>query len=203
MLQISDKEKIILKEILNSGISKAADSFSFILKDKVSIEAPDVKIVSQADLINEIDPKNEVQAIIKSEIKGDIYGHTFLFFREKELKALEKNCLNFAFPSGKLLDLRTSLVLEISNIITGALVTQLANRLKIDIFGSVPAAPIYPSKAKNRTLLLKMESNNSWLLTINTSFIKSQNMVSLPFIIVFDMLNMQKLLEILKTRKKK
>lgn len=202
MLQISDKEKSVLREILNSGISKAADSFSLISKDEVSIAVPELKILSQVDLYKEIDPRNEVQVIIKSEINGDICGHTFLFFHEKELDLLEKNCLNFSYPSSKLLDLRTSLVLEISNIITGALVTQLANRLKIDIFGSVPAAPIYPSKAKNKTLLLKTELYNSWVLTIKTSFVKSQKLVSLPFIIIFDMLNMQKLLDILREMKK-
>lgn len=201
MLQISDNEKIILREMLNSGISKAADSFSIISRDEVSIDVPELKVVSQVDLFKEIDPKNEVQVVIKSEINGDILGHTLLFFHEHELDLLEKNCLNFAFPTGKLMDLRTSLVLEISNIITGTLVTQLANRLTIDIFGSVPAAPIYPSKVNNRTLLLNMELYNSWILTIKTSFIKSKKLVSLPFVIIFDMLNMQKILDILRKAK--
>lgn len=203
MLQISDNEKLILKKILNSGISKAADSFSLISRDEVSIDVPELKIVSQIDLFKEVDPKNEVQVVIKSKIDGDISGHTFLFFREKELNLLEKNCLNFNFPSNKLVDLRTSLVLEISNIITGTLVTQLANRLKIDIYGSVPSPPIYPSKAQNRSLLLNMELYNSWILTIKTSFVRSQKLVSLPFVIIFDMVNMQKILNILRKAKNK
>lgn len=198
MLQISDSEKLVLREILNSGISKAADSFSFMSKGEVSTDIPELRIVSQVDLYKEIDPENDVKVVIKSEITGDIYGHTFLFFHEKELNLLEKNCLRFPFPTGKLMDLRTSLVLEVSNIITGTLVTQLANRLQIDIFGSVPAAPIYPSKANNKTLLLNLERYNSWILTIKTSFVKSRKLVSLPFVVVFDMSNMQKILDTLR-----
>src|SRR5699024_9652496 len=114
---------------------------------EVNIEVPELVIIDQKDLLREMDPNQQVQQVIQSDINGDIAGHTLLFFYDKQVALLEKVCLNFNFTKAKIKGLRNSLILELSNIITGALVTQLANIFKLNIFGSVPKMPFYPAKS--------------------------------------------------------
>lgn len=203
MLKISTKEKQVIKKIVSIGISKAADSFALISKDEVQIDVPELIIIDQKELLKAFSPNKGLQMVILSEIKGDIQGHTLLFFYQEQLVLLEKVCLSFIKTKAKIKDLKTSLMLEISNIITGALVTQLANLLKLNIFGSVPKPPLLPTPANMKNLIGGIAPSNTFVVTIKTSFVKSGKMVSLPFVIVFDLFNMEKILNIIRTDKYK
>lgn len=198
MLKISVEEKQVIKEIISIGIAKAADSFALISKDEVEINVPELIIIDQKELQKALSPDKALKMVIQSDIKGDINGHTLLFFYEKQLDLLEKVCLDFNYTKAKIKDLKSSLVLELSNIITGALVTQIANLLKLDIFGSVPRKPLYPTKSNLKNLALGLMPSNTFIMVIKTSFVKSGKMVSLPFVIVFDLLNMEKILTIIR-----
>ncbi len=200
MLKISTKEKQVLNKIVSMGISKAADSFALLSKDEVHIDAPQLTIIDQEALLKTASQNKSLQMVVLSEIKGDIQGHTLLFFNKAQLAVLEKVCLGFIKSKAKIKDLRTSLMLEISNIITGALVTQLANLLQLNIFGSVPKPPMLPTQANMRTLIEGTAPNN-FVITIKTSFMKSGTMISLPFVIVFDLFNLEKILNIIRTEK--
>lgn len=193
MEKMTNIEKDILTEILNICLAKAADSFAKISKEDVLIQVPDIKLVKEENALRDLINRQDIDLMIQSEIKGDIYGQTLLLFSNHQVDTLNKVLTAKVDPADK--QLRESLLLEISNILTGTLVTHLANILKLNMYGSVPNAPIHKSQIKPSHLVLDMDMSRPILVTINTLFIKSKNSFDLPMMLIFDVGNLSKVLE--------
>jgi chemotaxis protein CheC len=188
-------EKDILTELLNICLSKAADSFARISGQDVLIKVPEIILMEKDTALKELISKQDVEMLVQSEIKGDIYGQTLLLFSPVQVEELNKTLVKKIDPGDKYL--KESLLLEISNILTGTLVTYLASILKLNMYGSVPNAPIYRKNITPDQLLLDMDMSRSILVTVNTLCIKSNNSVNLPMMLIFDIVNLQKLLDII------
>ncbi|WP_237717859.1 chemotaxis protein CheC [Pontibacter sp. BAB1700] len=118
---VTELEKDIIKEILNIGLARAADSFAVIAKDKVMLKVPDVQLIEVKDLISLIAKYEDTHFIIQSDIKGDFNGATLMLFSEEHISLLSSVCLSMLnVQKGELSVMQESLLLEISNIITGA-----------------------------------------------------------------------------------
>ena len=139
---VTELERDIIKEILNIGLARAADSFAAIAKDKVLLKVPDIQLIEVKELLQLVSKYESTHFIIQSDIKGDLNGATLMLFSDNHISRLSEVCLNMVeVQNGVVSAMQESLLLEISNIITGALVTQLANILKSNIYGSPPKAP--------------------------------------------------------------
>ncbi len=96
--------------------------------------------------------------------------------------------------------MQESLLLEISNIITGAFVTQLANILKAKIYGSPPS---HPPKGNLANSLNHIFSNNLFfqpiVFTVITHFTNFEEMVELPLFLFFDTATLNKILDIIRS----
>ncbi|MEJ7663314.1 MAG: chemotaxis protein CheC [Hymenobacter sp.] len=95
-------------------------------------------------------------------------------------------------------ELQESLLLEISNIITGALVTQLANILKANIYGAPPVAPRGDIADAMQNLLPELQLQ-PLIFSVITQFSDKDNMVELPLMLFFDRETFQKILEIIRS----
>jgi chemotaxis protein CheC len=201
-LQVSDLEKDIIKEILNIGLARAADSFAAIAKDKVYMKVPDMELISAKDLFAQISEYEKTHDIIQSDIKGDFNGTTLMLFSGNHVEMLSQVCLNLKGAYQKpLTPMQESLLLEISNIITGAFVTQLANILKSDIYGS---PPIYPQSNIADSLKHILDYNPLFqpiIFTVLTHFTNHEGMVELPLFLFFDTVTFAKILEIIRSYK--
>ena len=201
-LQVSDLEKDIIKEILNIGLARAADSFAAIAKDKVFMKVPDMELISAQDLFSQIAQFEKTHDIIQSDIKGDFNGTTLMLFSSNHVEMLSKVCLNLTGAYQKpLTPMQESLLLEISNIITGAFVTQLANILKSDIYGS---PPVYPHGNIAESLKHILDYNPLFqpiIFTVLTHFTNHDGMVELPLFLFFDTATFTKILDIIRSYK--
>ena len=189
-------EKDILTEILNICLAKAADSFAKISKDDVLINVPDIVLMREETALGELMQKADVEMLIQSEIKGDIYGQTLLLFSKEQVRQLNDVLLMRVDPNNQ--GLMDSLLLEISNILTGTLVTHLANILELNMYGSVPNAPIYRNQITPKHVRLDMDMSRPILVTINTLFIKNKSKINLPMMLIFDVSNLEKVLQIIR-----
>ncbi|PSR57178.1 hypothetical protein AHMF7605_05000 [Adhaeribacter arboris] len=201
-LQVTELEKDIIKEILNIGLARAADSFASIAKDKVLMKVPDLELIQTNEISQFISGYEETHEIIQSDIKGDFNGTTLMLFSGNHVEMLSLVCLNLKGPYQKPLSaMQESLLLEISNIITGAFVTQLANILKADIYGS---PPIYPQKDIAHSLKHITDVNPLFqpiIFTVLTHFTDHKGMVELPLFLFFDTITFNKILEIIRSYK--
>lgn len=201
-LQVSDLEKDTIKEILNIGLARAADSFALVARDKVLMKVPDMELIGAEELLQRIGDYENTHEIIQSDIKGDLNGTTLMFFSGHHVEMLSEVCLNMPGRYQKPLTvMQESLLLEISNIITGAFVTQLANILKADIYGS---PPIYPQSNIASTLKSVIDYNPHFqpiIFTVLTHFTNHDGLVELPLFLFFNTTTFSKILEIIRSYK--
>ncbi|MDX5346068.1 MAG: chemotaxis protein CheC [Hymenobacteraceae bacterium] len=198
-LQVSELERDIIKEILNIGLARAADSFAVIAKDKVLLNVPDLQLIEVNDLLKMVKQYEATHKIIQSDIKGDFNGTTLLLFSDKHIERLSSVCLKMKEIPDALTSMQESLLLEISNIITGALVTQLANILKANIYGSPPVAPKNSMADSLKDILVAHPLFQPLIFTVITQFTNNSKMVELPLLLFFDTNTFIKILEIIRS----
>lgn len=199
-LHMTELERDIIREILNIGLARAADSFASIAQETVLLEVPSLDFVSGASILEQVRVYEKGHVVIQSDIKGEFNGSTLMFFSGQHVQRLSRVCLRLTKPESVEIDeLQESLLLEISNIITGALVTQLANILKANIYGAPPIAP----KGHLDSSLIKLVAQNPlyqpMVFSVITQFSDKNNSVELPLMLFFDRETFVKILDIIRT----
>ena len=198
-LSMTDLERDIIREILNIGLARAADSFAIIAKERVLLEVPNIDLLMSEDIRHKVRDYQSRHVAIQSDIRGDFNGTTLMFFSGQHVQRLSRVCLRMKTPESLEVDeLQESLLLEISNIITGALVTQLANILKANIYGAPPIAP-RGDIADNLQSLMPELQLQPLIFTVITQFSDKDNMVELPLMLFFDRATFVKILDIIRS----
>ncbi|MCX2739134.1 chemotaxis protein CheC [Pontibacter anaerobius] len=197
--QISELERDIIKEILNIGLARAADSFAAIAKDKVLLKVPDIKLIEVKELLELVSQYEDTHVIIQSDIKGEFNGATLMLFSDDHIVRLSEVCLAMVdVQKGELSVMQESLLLEISNIITGALVTQMANILKANIYGSPPKAPKGYIADSLKDILVQHPLFQPLVFTVITRFTHNSRSVELPLLLFFDSKTFMRIIEIIR-----
>lgn len=197
---MTELERDIIREILNIGLARAADSFAVIAQERVLLEVPNLDLVPGSSILERVHEYEGSHVIIQSDIKGDFNGTTLMFFSGQHVQRLSKVCLRMNVSNGVKIDaMQESLLLEISNIITGALVTQLANILKSAIYGAPPVAPRGNIADSLNNLMSNRPMVQPLIFSVITQFSDEENSVELPLMIFFDRATFTKMLEIIRT----
>jgi chemotaxis protein CheC len=198
-LSMTDLERDIIREILNIGLARAADSFAVIAQERVLLEVPNIDLLMSDDIMRKVREYQSKHVAIQSDIRGDFNGTTLMFFSGQHIQRLSRVCLRMQVAETlNVNELQESLLLEISNIITGALVTQLANILKANIYGAPPMAPKGDIAAAMQTLLPQQQLQ-PLIFSVITQFSDKDNMVELPLMLFFDRVTFAKILEIIRS----
>ncbi|AYA38821.1 hypothetical protein D3Y59_05935 [Hymenobacter oligotrophus] len=197
---MNDLERDIIREILNIGLARAADSFAAIAQEKVLLEVPSLELVKPRDILKMVNKYQAQHVVVQSDIKGDFNGTTLMFFSGQHVQRLSRVCLRQTVAETlNLSEMQESLLLEISNIITGALVTQLANILKAKIYGAPPRAPKGDLAHALDNLLLSHPQMQPLIFSVITQFSDQNSNVELPLMLFFDRLTFDKILSIIRT----
>ena len=198
-LLMTELERDIIREILNIGLARAADSFAVIAKERVLLEVPSIDLLMSEDIMTKLRDYQARNVTIQSDIRGDFNGTTLMFFSGQHVQRLSRVCLRYdSTETLEVNELQESLLLEISNIITGALVTQLANILKANIYGAPPTAP-RGDIAESMQSLLPSQQLQPLIFSVITQFSDRDNMVELPLMLFFDRVTFEKILEIIRS----
>ena len=198
-VSMTELERDIIREILNIGLARAADSFAVIAKERVLLEVPSIDLLMSEDIMAKVRDYQARNVTIQSDIRGDFNGTTLMFFSGQHVQRLSRVCLRYdSTETLEVNELQESLLLEISNIITGALVTQLANILKANIYGAPPTAP-HGDIATSMQSLLPSEQLQPLIFSVITQFSDRDNMVELPLMLFFDRETFEKILEIIRS----
>ena len=187
MMELNKVELDITKEIINIALSKAADSLSFFIKEKVLIQLLDLKMDSHN--YAPLSKKNGTQKsyLLTTHIKGDISGKAYLVFNEAEVEKLVEANLPDSIKSNPVekANMTDAILLEVDNIITASVITQFANILQCKLYGDVPQLDIMEQKELNPFL----NKNNPELLNvmyISSRFITKDLDTSPEFIWLMD-----------------
>lgn len=199
-LHMTEMERDVVREILNIGLARAADSFAIIAQEKVLLEVPSLDLMPGDGILDMVREIQKTNVPILSDIRGEFNGTTLMFFSGQHVQRLSKVCLRMNTPASiKIDEMQESLLLEISNIITGALVTQLANILKAQIYGAPPSAPHGDMADALHGLLETQPQVQPMIFSVITQFSDKDNSVELPLMLFFDRPTFEKILEIIRT----
>ncbi|MDO7847361.1 chemotaxis protein CheC [Hymenobacter sp. M29] len=184
---------------MNIGLARAADSFAVIAQERVLLEVPNIDLLMSDDIMRKVREYQSKHVAIQSDIRGDFNGTTLMFFSGQHIQRLSRVCLRMQIADTlDVNELQESLLLEISNIITGALVTQLANILKANIYGAPPTAP-RGDIATAMQSLMPQQQLQPLIFSVITQFSDKDNMVELPLMLFFDRVTFAKILEIIRS----
>ena len=194
-------EKDILREILNIGLARAADSFALVAQGRVLLTIPDVLIVDVTEMLDLARNYGSQHFLVQSDIRGDFTGATLLAFSPEHIQRLSEVCLRVKAPASlELSEMQRSLLLEVSNIITGALVTQLANLLKVSVYGAPPTTPGTDLAASLHPLIAAGGSQFQPLVfTVMTQFQDSTRHIELPLLLFFDRPTFERMLKMIRS----
>jgi chemotaxis protein CheC len=201
-IKVTHDEEDILKEVINIALAKVADSFSVIARQTVLLNVPSIRIADEHE-VNSLLPHSERQDfVIQSEIEGELHGKTFIIFEEQNANNLAEVCLGKEDGfRGNYLALKKSLMLEVSNILTGSLATQLANIFDLYIHGLPPVFVPYAMRHSFKSLVSDLVVFKPVILTVKTEFINSKNVVEMPMVALFDVMSMQKIRQVIRQKK--
>lgn len=167
MESITVNEKILMSEIINHGYRHAANSFSAMTGQKVTIEGCEVELCSNHDYLKDNFDHLKDLTVLQTDVIGQIQGASYLIFNEEE-KITVSHMTSAAFgPNSKLED--EVILMEIDNIISAAVITELSNSLKLSIYGDVPR--IYRLDDIHDFHKYINEGNNNYYLLTRTKFI--------------------------------
>lgn len=199
--EISELEEDIIKEIINISLAKVADSLSVIARESVLLDIPHIDVVTPEELNGMLPSNDPSDSVIQSDIRGDVEGETFLLFKAQQSSNLAEICLgtpeeikeNYAA-------LQRSLLMEISNMLTGTLVTQLANIFNLSIHGMPPVIVPFRLRKTFRDMIANLIVFKPFVLTVRTEFLKTRKTVEMPMIIVFNIDTLKVVLDIIRKR---
>jgi chemotaxis protein CheC len=197
-------EQDIFKEIANIGLSKAADALAILSKERVLLHVPEIKLVTPQQLIKAVLPDNQNSKdaiVIKSDIVGELAGNTVLIFSEKDTSVFIRESLaHMKEYDTRFEALRNSFLLEISNIVTGSVLTQISNIFGMKVHGSVPVGPETDPVRSLQDILRDFPAFQPIIFTVKTNFMNTGRNLQLPLVIILDTDTMLKLLMIIRSK---
>jgi chemotaxis protein CheY-P-specific phosphatase CheC len=175
MSPLSNSEIDTITKILNIGLTKAAETLSFFMNDKVSIEAFDFQIET-LDLYEEnIKVKPDSKYILTTEVKGDIKGYCYLVFSKADTTKLFELGLpkNLLPHSQEFETMSTALLLELDNIVSASVITQFANLLSSKMHGGIPSLYDVGKNTASKNQFFGHDLEDSYILNFKSKFFSS------------------------------
>ncbi|MEO5357854.1 MAG: hypothetical protein H7844_11210 [Nitrospirae bacterium YQR-1] len=143
-LAYNEDEYDLLKELFNVAMGQAGKGLAVLLNSFVDLSIPDIKIVQAEKIIETITEdsafnKDETVTAIRQTFYNDslVEGETIVFFGESSFAAVAE-VLGFSLAMD--ISRQNELLLEISNIVSGASINGFSNQLfKTEMTFSPPA----------------------------------------------------------------
>jgi chemotaxis protein CheY-P-specific phosphatase CheC len=187
MRDINSNELNTAREIVNTGLLKAAESLSFFMKEKISLDDMDLNF-NKSSIPADFTSKNGDNIhLLLTNIIGELKGVCCLIFSEEEADKLRHTALPPEVTSNPEImnEMRDGILLEVDNIISASVITQFSNILKHKIYGGVPAIKKLNREQLNQYVKEKLE-DDMFIINFNTHFVSSSINFSPQFLWLFD-----------------
>jgi chemotaxis protein CheY-P-specific phosphatase CheC len=187
MTNIHSNELNVARDIVNTGLLKAAESLSFFMKETISLDNMDFTFNKSPDPADFSDKKGDNIHLLLTDIIGELKGVCCLIFSEDEANKLRQVALPPEITSSPemMSEMCDGILLEVDNIISASVITQFSNILQHRIYGGVPNLKKLNNEQLNQFIKEKLE-DNMFVINFNTHFISSHLDFSPQFLWLFD-----------------
>ena len=178
LLTLTDVQVDALKEVGNVGAGHAATALSQLLKRKIMISVPQVKILKLQEVENLLGDSNTLVAGIIMNVLGDVTAKILLLLtRESALSLADMLLQNPAGTTKVLSEVGNSAIKETGNILAGAYMNALNEFLGLLLLPSVPSLVFDISGAILNSLSEGFEGMSTHILSIETQFSEANDKV--------------------------
>lgn len=176
MKNLTEREFIIAKEIIHSGLVSAAKQLSFFMKETVEVMEIDLNQVEnplQASLGGVASQEDDLY-LLTTDIIGELGGCCFLILTQDQADSLRSRALppNIIQNPSFYNEMKDAILLEVDNIITASVITQFANHLQRSLHGSVPRMEL-ASKTETEQLISEQANKNIHIIEFYAKFYSS------------------------------
>ena len=183
-MEIFNKTEMQTAEsIINQGLSSAAETLSFFMKEPIVVERIGVNNLGIADKTPLKLQFAGKAHLLTTEVVGDLEGFCCLIFTEKEAEMLQKAALPPEVINDPVMfeTMKDAILLEVDNIIAAAVITQFANLLKRKMHGAVPELSSIDS-SRFETFIQNRLNDQSHVINFRTNFSAKEKSFSPMFL---------------------
>ncbi len=153
---ISEEAKDILQEVINTGVGKAASSFSEILSREINLTFPTLLVFNYDQLMKYLKEKEQTEHVnIRQNFSGGLEGQGIVSFPLQDGKTLVNRLLenpNSDDPDFGILERET--IMEVGNVLINAIGGSISNMVEIETHYQMPELDI------SKTVLLVDEDRD-------------------------------------------
>ncbi|MES2678667.1 MAG: hypothetical protein V4635_02225 [Bacteroidota bacterium] len=187
MKNLNSTELFAARSIVNQGLSKAAESLSFFMKEKITFNELSFsmkKIDKDADFTSKLGANIH---LLTTNVIGELQGVCCLIFSEEEADKLRHTALprEITDDPGLMAEMSDAIMLEVDNIISASVITQFSNLLDHKMYGGVPELKKLDFTELNGYVKSNF-SNDLYSINFKTSFASRQVDFNPEFIWLFD-----------------
>lgn len=138
-VMLSELQLDALTELVNIGVSKAANSLRVMVGAQVHLSVPTVALVSRGEaigILSEREIKNLVA--VHQVFEGDITGRALLIFPETKSLELVRAITGGDFPLEDIIELEQEALAETGNVLLNSCLATIANMLQRSLKMSLP-----------------------------------------------------------------
>lgn len=183
-MEVFNKAEIQMAErIINQGLSSAAETLSFFMKEPIVVEQIGVNNLGIADKTPLKLQCTGKAHLLTTEVVGDLEGFCCLIFTEKEAEMLQKAALPPEVINDPALfeTMKDAILLEVDNIIAAAVITQFANLLDRKMHGAVPELSSIDASSFE-TFIQNFLNGQSHVINFKTKFLAKEKSFSPMFL---------------------
>jgi chemotaxis protein CheC len=162
----------VLREVGNIGAGNAATALSTLLKKKIDMKVPNVKVVSFDEVMGMAGGAENVVVSIFLRIEGEAPGSMFFLLPLEQAAKFSKVMLeddSISFEKPPYSELGLSALQELGNILSGSYLTALSDFTSLNLSPSVPALSIDMAGAIIEFGLLELSQMSDYAIVIDTT----------------------------------
>ncbi len=160
-----DIKENFITQVLISGFTKAAYSFSQVINRDIKITSSKSSLVRNNQGANIPEEKGKLYVLI-TRIIGDVSGKSFLICSEDEYREI----LDTLSSSVKSEENNEAFLVEIDNIVSAPVIAELAKVLDLEIYGDVPKFCKVEAKELNAFILGEIIKDDPCSIITSTTF---------------------------------
>ena len=136
---LAELELDALTELVNLGISQAAQSLAEMAREEVTLTVPQVTIVGREDAIRVIAERGVKKLVAVHQVfEGDITGRALLIFPEAQSLELVRAIVGSELSIEEIVELEQEALAETGNIMLNGCLATIANHLERSLKISLP-----------------------------------------------------------------
>ncbi len=201
-LILTEEQIDALTEVGNVGAGHAATALSQLIKKKVMITVPDVRVIDISEVENLIGDSNSLVAGIVMNVLGDLTSKILLLLTRESALSLADMLLQKKVGSSKVLSEHgNSAIKETGNIVSGAYMNALNEFLGLMLLPSVPNLVFDIAGAILSSISDGFEGMSPKVLSIETQFSEEEDNVIKGYLLMIpDVPSVDVLLQAIKEK---